>query len=136
MRKITLILFAMLLTGALYAQHASTSKTVEHFEVTKRAFTRNVPRTLTNVPAEHFPQPGECRIWYPERSIGEQPPPMKYDELIGISLSEGAFILLHNGKAYDAEYDWKRDPHHEYTKERSGKIPQVIIHILYGYSRS
>ncbi|RRQ23440.1 hypothetical protein D5687_06725 [Guyparkeria sp. SCN-R1] len=28
-----------------------------------------------SIPAGHLPPPGECRIWYPDRSPGDQPPP-------------------------------------------------------------
>lgn len=31
--------------------------------------------TPVSVPAGHLPPPGECRIWYPDRSPGDQPPP-------------------------------------------------------------
>jgi len=61
---------------------------------------------------------------------------MQYDALMGIMLQEGAFILLHNGKAYDAEYDWKKDPNKEHLKEKSGKIPKAVIDILYGPTKS
>ncbi|QGT78701.1 hypothetical protein GM160_07200 [Guyparkeria halophila] len=27
------------------------------------------------IPAGHMPPPGECRIWYPDRSPGDQPSP-------------------------------------------------------------
>lgn len=27
------------------------------------------------LPAGHLPPPGECRIWYPDREPGDQPPP-------------------------------------------------------------
>lgn len=31
--------------------------------------------TPVSIPAGHLPPPGECRIWYPDRSPGDQPPP-------------------------------------------------------------
>lgn len=33
------------------------------------------------VPSGHLPPPGECRIWYPDRSAGQQPPPGPCHEL-------------------------------------------------------
>lgn len=30
-----------------------------------------------NIPKGHFPPPGHCRIWYPDREAGQQPPPQR-----------------------------------------------------------
>jgi hypothetical protein len=27
------------------------------------------------IPPGHYPPPGECRVWYPDRPPGHQPPP-------------------------------------------------------------
>lgn len=35
----------------------------------------------SGVPSGHQPPPGECRIWYPDRSAGQQPPPGPCGEL-------------------------------------------------------
>ncbi|RTQ46518.1 hypothetical protein EJV47_21435 [Hymenobacter gummosus] len=35
------------------------------------------PRRLEGVPRGHYPPPGECRIWYPNRPPGQQPPPLR-----------------------------------------------------------
>ncbi|MCK0510972.1 hypothetical protein [Aromatoleum buckelii] len=31
--------------------------------------------TRLSIPPGHYPPPGECRIWYPDRPAGQQPPP-------------------------------------------------------------
>ena len=31
----------------------------------------------TRIPNGHLPPPGECRVWYPNRPPGQQPPPYK-----------------------------------------------------------
>lgn len=31
--------------------------------------------THLDIPPGHYPPPGECRIWYPDRPTGQQPPP-------------------------------------------------------------
>jgi hypothetical protein len=134
MKRSVLIVLATLLANVLCAQHVAANKSGvnESFDFPERSFPRKVPRVLEDVPAQHFPRPGECRIWYPDRVLGEQPPTRKCEALVGIMLSEGAFILMHNGKAYDTEYDWKKDRNKEREKERSGKIPQPVIDILFG----
>lgn len=30
-----------------------------------------------NIPKGHFPPPGHCRVWYPDREPGQQPPPQR-----------------------------------------------------------
>jgi len=93
-------------------------------------FKNRIPRQLTHVPKGHYPPPGECRIWYPGQPAGQQPPPVPCNSLIGARLEPGAFIL-HNDKAYDAEYNWKEDPNQERQKEDTRTIPRQIIDILF-----
>ena len=33
--------------------------------------------TRLHIPPGHYPPPGECRLWYPDRPPGHQPPPGK-----------------------------------------------------------
>ena len=64
-------------------------------------------RGLTGVPKGHYPPPGECRLWFEGRPPGKQPAPTKCSSLAG-RVPAGAFVL-YNGKAYDMDYDWRRD---------------------------
>jgi hypothetical protein len=83
------------------------------------------PRQLAGVPKGHYPPPGECRVWYPNRPPGHQPPPTSCDRLQGIRLEPGAFIL-HGDQAYDAEYDWREE-----ERRRPGSIGRDILDILF-----
>ncbi|TGD78976.1 hypothetical protein [Hymenobacter wooponensis] len=83
------------------------------------------PRELAGVPKGHYPPPGECRIWYPNRPPGHQPPPTSCDRLVGVRLEPGAFIL-HGDRAYDAEYDWRAA-----EQRRPGTVGRDILDILF-----
>jgi hypothetical protein len=83
------------------------------------------PRQLAGVPRGHYPPPGECRVWYPNRPPGHQPPPVSCDRLRGIRLEPGAFIL-HGDQAYDTAYDWR-----EQERRRPGSVARVVIDILF-----
>lgn len=41
----------------------------------RRSYFRERGYSQLKIPKGHYPAPGECRIWYPERPPGEQPPP-------------------------------------------------------------
>lgn len=77
------------------------------------------PRTI-HVPPGHYPPPGECRVWYPDRPPGHQPSPGSCHHL---HAGHGAFVL-YNGHAWDADYDWRR-----YARRHPGTVPKVIIKI-------
>ena len=82
---------------------------------------RSAPRAV-KVPPGHFPAPGQCRLWYPGRPPGKQPPATRCSELRSASGS-GAFIL-YNNKAWDADYDWRvRD------RTNPGSVPTVIVQL-------
>lgn len=50
--------------------------------------------TRLNIPAGHFPPPGECRIWFPERPPGQQPPPGNCRRL-STQVPLGAWLISH-----------------------------------------
>lgn len=83
------------------------------------------PRQLAGVPKGHYPPPGECRIWYPNRPPGHQPPPVSCNSLVGVRLEPGAFIL-HGDRAYDAEYDWRAE-----EQRHPGSVGRDILDILF-----
>lgn len=41
----------------------------------RRAYFYEHGYTRLNIPPGHYPLPGECRIWFPDRPLGHQPPP-------------------------------------------------------------
>ena len=48
--------------------------------------------TRLEIPKGHYPPPGECRIWYPDRPAGHQPPPGKCRRL-RTHVPPGAWLL-------------------------------------------
>jgi hypothetical protein len=50
--------------------------------------------TRLNIPKGHYPPPGECRIWYPDRPAGHQPPPVKCDRARS-EVPPGAWVIRH-----------------------------------------
>lgn len=46
------------------------------------------------IPKGHYPPPGECRIWYPDRPPGQQPPPGRCREL-RYDVPPGAWLIRH-----------------------------------------
>lgn len=80
------------------------------------------------VPRGHYPPPGECRLWFPGRSPGQQPPPERCDRLAG-RVPYGAFIL-YNGREWDTRYDWR-----EHERRNRGSVPDVILNLMRSLSR-
>lgn len=83
------------------------------------------PRRLEGVPRGHYPPPGKCRVWYPNRPPGHQPPPTDCHRLAGMRLEPGAFVL-HGDQAYDAGYDWREE-----DRRRPGTVSRDILDILF-----
>jgi hypothetical protein len=50
-----------------------------------------------NVPPGHFPPPGSCKLWYPERPAGQQPPPASCAELIRTAPVD-TVVIDHDGR--------------------------------------
>ena len=71
-----------------------------------------------HVPAGHYPPPGECRVWYPDRPPGHQPPPGPCNHQYA---DRGSFVL-YNGRAWDADYNWRAHAH-----RHPGAVPRIII---------
>ena len=46
--------------------------------------------TRLHIPKGHYPPPGECRVWYPDRPAGHQPPPGKCGRI-----PPGAWLIRH-----------------------------------------
>jgi hypothetical protein len=47
--------------------------------------------TRLKIPEGHYPPPGECRFWYPDKPAGQQPPPVKCDT----PAPRGAWVIEH-----------------------------------------
>jgi hypothetical protein len=74
-----------------------------------------------HIPPGHYPPPGHCRLWYPDRPPGHQPPPVPCEQAAGVG--SGVFIL-YNGKAWDAGYDWQA-----HARRHPGSVPHIIIQL-------
>jgi hypothetical protein len=83
---------------------------------------RTAPRGLRGVPPGHYPRAGQCRVWYEGRPPGQQPRPTACSNLIG-RVPDGAFIL-HNGKAWDSQYDWRA-----HARRHPGSVPDAILEL-------
>ena len=46
--------------------------------------------TRLDIPKGHYPPPGECRIWFPDRPAGQQPPPGRC-----YRVPAGAWLIRH-----------------------------------------
>jgi hypothetical protein len=90
-------------------------------ESTPRHETRRAPRAI-RVPPGHYPRASQCRLWYEGTPPGRQPRATECRNLIG-RVPDGAFIL-HGGRAWDAEYDWRG-----HNRKQPGSVPNVIVEL-------
>ena len=49
-----------------------------------------------DIPKGHYPPPGECRVWFPDRPAGQQSPPGNCDQLRR-RVPAGAWLIQHPG---------------------------------------
>ncbi|MFN3403883.1 MAG: hypothetical protein ACK40G_07300 [Cytophagaceae bacterium] len=101
-----------------------TAKEVKEPDPFPYPFPGKPPRT-TKVAKSEFPGVGQCRIWYSDQPSANQPKAEDCTNLRAPRLAPGAFIL-HGGKAFDAEYDWR-----EYYLKYPDAVPFEIIEVLY-----
>ena len=73
----------------------------------------------TRIPNGHMPPPGECRIWYPDRSPGHQPPPLKCSEARG-RVEPGGWLISPGSRPQEIEVD-------VYDGRRPGVVLEVGI---------
>jgi hypothetical protein len=60
---------------------------------------RSYPFSALNIPKGHLPPPGECKIWFPGRPPGQQPPPTSCVSAIR-NAPLGAWVITHEGGRY------------------------------------
>jgi hypothetical protein len=81
----------------------------KHGEHGDSYFHRNGYERLS-IPKGHYPPPGMCRAWYPDRPPGHQPPPQK----CGAPVPHGAWLIEHpreqQGHVRITAYNWSTPP--------------------------
>jgi hypothetical protein len=68
-----------------------------------------------DIPQGHYPPPGECRIWFPDRPAGHQPPPRRNCSQV----PPGAWVIHHP----------EDDPDHVQVIAYESENPREIIEI-------
>lgn len=68
--------------------------------------------TRLRIPPGHYPPPGECRLWYPDRPPGHQPPPGQCHPV-----PPGAWVIRH-------PYD---HPGHVHVTVYEPQRPHVVL---------
>ena len=59
----------------------------------RRSYLHDHGYSRLNIPPGHYPPPGECRLWYPNRPAGHQPPPFN----CGDPVPRGAWLIQNPG---------------------------------------
>ena len=91
MKKLFKLLFLFLLLSATGCAFFGTPIRT-YPGTTDNSIDKTSLRTL-GIPKGHLPPPGECRIWYPNRFTGDQPPPHKCTG--DTNVPEGAWLIEH-----------------------------------------
>jgi len=89
-----------------------------HGSVRDNSYFQEHGYTRLHIPKGHYPPPGECRIWYPERPAGHQPPPGRCGTLRA-QVPPGAWLIQHPEDNIDVVYV------HAYDERRPGFIKAV-----------
>ena len=63
-----------------------------------------------DIPPGHYPSPGECRVWHPDRPAGQQPPPGNCAQLRR-SVPLGAWLIQHPEESRDGVFVMVYDEH-------------------------
>lgn len=92
--------------GDIHQRHKENHRHHDHSYFHKHGYVR------LDIPKGHYPAPGKCRVWYPGRSPGKQPSPVKCGRA---SAPPGAW-LIHRPKhsrhvhvtVYEPKYERKR----------------------------
>lgn len=92
------------------------------------------PRRYRPIPRAYFPRPGLCRVWYPSRAPGHQPPPVPCAVLNGRHLGQ-VIVLSHKGIVF-ATHPWYADhpayyrhrrPYRHAVRPRSGIVVRLDV---------
>jgi len=136
----TLVIFAFVGSSALAGEGKNESgketKDRPYFSYTENApkkgdsesYFQRLGYTQLHIPAGHYPPPGECRIWYPDRPAEQQPLRLGCSQV-----PPGAWVLQlpkeRPGFAHVIVYDPEQADHIYVIGEfdiRSGKFERIV----------
>lgn len=87
-----------------------------------------------DIPKGHYPAPGECRVWFPDRPPGHQPPPGNCGRL-RMAVPPGAWLIEHPERDPDHVHVVVFDEHHPGTIKVVGEFnigSGVFVRIVFG----